>query len=217
MPLMQLSTLVLPAPFGPISASSSLRSTASVMPSSTTRPPNRSRKSSTASSAIPSPAAPILLDGAVACARAALRLAEIEFLDVAMRAQARVVAVENAAAVLQHVAVVGHRQRRRGILLDQHDGQSEIAADLHKPRHQLFDDSRREAARQFIDQKKLGAADQCAAERQHLPLAPGEETGGAAAQVGESRKRVVDELLAGAATLRGWREGRGEILGDSKV
>src|SRR6478672_10641760 len=134
MPLTQLSTLVLPAPFGPISATSSVRSTASVMPSSTTRPPNRSRKSSTASSAIPSPAAPILLD--------------------------RAVAVENAAAVLEDVAVIGNRQRRGGILLDQHDGQPEIAPDLDQSHHQFFDDGGGEAKRQFIDQEQFRAADE---------------------------------------------------------
>ena len=41
---MQLSTLVLPAPFGPISANSSPASTANDTPSSTVRPPKRKRE-----------------------------------------------------------------------------------------------------------------------------------------------------------------------------
>jgi hypothetical protein len=38
-------------------------------------------------------------------------------------------------------------RRRGGILLDQHDGQSEIAADLDQSRHQFFDDGGGEAKR----------------------------------------------------------------------
>src|SRR5712691_4990469 len=106
MPLMQLSTLVLPAPLGPISASSSPGATAKDTSSSTASPPNRSARCSTASSAIPSPAAAILLDRAVALARAA-RGAEIELLDVAVGGEPLGAAVEHHAAVLQHVGVIG--------------------------------------------------------------------------------------------------------------
>src|SRR5438874_2295379 len=116
MPLMQLNTLVLPAPFGPISANSSPGSAARQTRSSTTRPPNFSDSASIASSAIPSPAAAILLDQAIAPARAAGRLAEIELLDVAMRGEPIAVAVERDAAVLQHIAVVADRERHRRAL-----------------------------------------------------------------------------------------------------
>src|SRR5215467_9492092 len=101
MPLMQLRTLVLPAPLGPISANSSPASTASETPSSTVRPPKRSVSASISSSAIPSPAAAILLDVAVAAALAArfpTLAAEVEFLDVGMAAQAFCAAVEHDAA-----------------------------------------------------------------------------------------------------------------------
>src|SRR4051812_11007791 len=103
MPLMQLSTLVLPAPFGPISANSSPAATVNDTPSSTVRPPKWSDRRSSASSAIPSPAAAILLDVAVGAApagRIAGHLAKIEFLDVRMRAQALGAAVEHDAAIL---------------------------------------------------------------------------------------------------------------------
>src|SRR4051812_6307896 len=126
MPLMQLSTLVLPAPFGPIRANSSPASTASDTESSTARPPKRNDSRSSASSAIPSPAAAVLLDVAVAAARAgdfAGYLAEIEFLDVGMIAQALGAAVEHDAAVLHHVGVVGDLERKGGALLDQQDGE----------------------------------------------------------------------------------------------
>src|SRR5436189_102971 len=104
MPLMQLSTLVLPAPFGPISANSSPRSARSDTRSSTCRPPKRSDKASSSSSAIPSPGAAILLHSAIAAPFRAASLAEIEFLDVVVLAQPCAVAVEHDAAVLQHVA-----------------------------------------------------------------------------------------------------------------
>src|SRR5688572_8040312 len=103
---MQLSALVFPAPFGPISANSSPRSTANVTSLSTTSPPKRSVRCSTSSSTIPSPAAAILFDIAVAAARAHADLAEVEFLDVRMIAQPRAVAVEHDAAVLQYVSVI---------------------------------------------------------------------------------------------------------------
>src|SRR5215470_7868441 len=118
---MQLRTLVLPAPFGPIRANSSPGSTAKEMPSSTTRPPNRSVSRSTSISAIPPPAATILFDGAVA-APVARRLAKIELLDVAVRHQPRAVAVEHDPSILEHVAVVGDLQRHGGALLDDDEG-----------------------------------------------------------------------------------------------
>src|SRR6201994_2214395 len=116
MPLMQLSTLVLPAPFGPISAMSSPGAAANETSSSTTSPPNRRVRRSTASSAIPPPAPAILLDVAIAAPRAGAA-AEIELLHVGMLAQPLGGAIEHDAAVLHHVAVVGYRQRNRGALL----------------------------------------------------------------------------------------------------
>src|SRR5262245_55409135 len=140
---MQLRTLVLPAPFGPIKANSSPGSTANEMPSSTTRPPNRSVRSLISISAIPSPAATILLDGAIA-APVARRLAEIELLDIAMRHQPRAIAVEHDPAVLEDVAVVGDLQRHFGALLDNDDGDPELLADLHQPHHQVLNHDRRQ-------------------------------------------------------------------------
>src|SRR5436305_3097011 len=147
MPLMQLSTLVLPAPFGPISANSSPRSTRNDTWSSTCRPPKCNDSASTSSSAIPSPGAAILLDSAIAAPFRAAGLAEIELLDVAVLAQSRAVAIEHDTAVLQHVAVVGDREGRSRALLDDHDGDAELVPDLHDARHQVLDHDRREAER----------------------------------------------------------------------
>src|SRR5512145_429931 len=103
MRLMQLKALVLPAPLGPMRANSSAGSTANDRSSRTVRPPKRRPRFSTSSSAIPPPAAAVLLDLAVAAARAAADLAEVELLDVGVAAQARAVAVQDDAAVLQDV------------------------------------------------------------------------------------------------------------------
>src|SRR4029077_2834492 len=117
------------APFGPINANSSPAATSSDTPSSTVRPPKRSVRRSIASSAIPSPAAAILLDLAIAAVLAA-HAAEIELLDVGVAAQPLGVAVEDDASVLHHVAVVGDGERHRRALLDDEDGDAELAPDL---------------------------------------------------------------------------------------
>src|SRR2546430_14221566 len=114
MPPMQLSTLVLPAPLGPISANSSAGSTASDTPSSTVRPPKRRLKPSMSSSAIPSPAAAVLLDGAGAAPLAAARLAQIELLHVRGAAQALAGAGQPGAPLLPDLAVVGNAERHSG-------------------------------------------------------------------------------------------------------
>src|SRR2546430_459560 len=145
MPPMQLSTLVLPAPLGPISANSSAGSTASDTPSSTVRPPKRRLKPSMSSSAIPSPAAAVFLDGAVAAPLAAARLGQIELLHVGVAAQALAVAVEHDAAVLHDVTVVGNAERYCGALLHQHDGGPEFLADLQQALGQVLHHDRRQA------------------------------------------------------------------------
>src|SRR5205823_4115468 len=138
--------------------------------SSTVRPPKLKHSSSISSSAIPSPVATVLLDGAIAAARAPARLAEVELLDVGMVAQARGIAIEDDAAVLQHIAVIDDMQRHGGALLHDHHGQRQLAADLDQPPHDVVDDNGRETQRQLIDEKQLGPADERAGDGQHLPL-----------------------------------------------
>src|SRR6476659_1001136 len=106
MPLMQLRTLVLPAPFGPISANNSPRSTANDTSSSTVRPPKCRLKCSTESSAIPPPRPAILLYLTIRAALAA-GLAEVEFLHVLMTLEPLAVPVEHHLAVLHDIGVVG--------------------------------------------------------------------------------------------------------------
>src|SRR3981081_3698499 len=173
MPLTQLSTLVLPAPFGPMSANSSPASTASDTPSSTVRPPKRSVRRSSASSAIPSPAAAILLHVAIVPALAALG-AEIELLDVGVAAQALGGAVEHDPAVLHHVTVVGDFERHGRALLHDQDGDAELAPDFDQPAQQVLHHDRGEAERGLGDQPQLRPADGGARQRQHPPPPPRE-------------------------------------------
>src|SRR5262249_27089474 len=136
--------------FGPIKANSSPAATSSDTPSSTVRPPKRSVRRSIASSAIPSPAAAILLDLAVAAVLAA-DAAEIELLDVGMVAQALRAAVEHDAPVLHHVAVVGDGERHGRALLDDQHGDAELAPDLGEPAQQVFHHDRRDPERKLDD------------------------------------------------------------------
>src|SRR3954465_5741648 len=137
MPLTQLSTLVLPAPFGPMSANSSPASTARDTPSRPVSPPKRSVRRSSASSAIPPPAAAILLHVAIIPALAALGT-EVELLDVGMATQARGGAVEHDPAVLHSVAVGADPQRHGRALFDDEDGDAELAPDLDHPPLSIF-------------------------------------------------------------------------------
>src|SRR3954467_2835217 len=104
MPQMQFSTLVLPAPFGPMSASSSPASTVNDTPSRTFRPPKARWSARSSSSAIPASRAAVLLDLSYAAARA--RAAEIELRDLGVRAQALRCAVEHDPAVLHHITKI---------------------------------------------------------------------------------------------------------------
>src|SRR5262249_4311639 len=182
MPLTQLSTLVLPAPFGPMSANSSPAATASETRSSTVRPPKRSVSWSMSSSAIPSPAAAILLDVAIASSLAAFA-AEIEFLHVRVPAQALSRAVEHDAAIFHDIAVIGDVERYGSALLHDQDGDAELAPDFGKASHQVFNQHGRETEREFVDQQKFGPADAAAGNGQHLPLAAGKKPTDTVAQV----------------------------------
>src|SRR6185436_11287189 len=118
MPLMQLSTLVLPAPFGPIRASSSPASTCSDTSVRTVRPPNRSDRCSIASSAMGRLPFRSLSERAIAAALLAAGLAEIRLLDFAPATQFGGGALEHDAAAFEHVAVIGDCERHADVLLD---------------------------------------------------------------------------------------------------
>src|SRR5215831_16802074 len=125
MPLMQLSTLVLPAPFGPIRASNSPGSTCSDTSVSTVSPPNRSDRRSTVSSAMRM----LPPERAVAAALLATSLAQIRLLDLAPAAQFGGRPLQRDATVLKDVAVIGNGERHADVLLHQQHGDAKLLPD----------------------------------------------------------------------------------------
>src|SRR5690606_5305974 len=201
MPLMQLNTLALPAPFGPIRAKSSPGCTLSETFSKTVSPPKRRTRPETSSSAIPPPAAPVLLDIAIASPTAP-RMAQIELLYVRMAKQALGIAVQHHAAVLQHVTVVGDPERHARALLHQKNADAELVANLHQTFRQLADSNGRQTKRKLIDQKQVRRAHETRGDRQHLPLPARKQARLAALQLRKPREEVIDDLLHGASIGR---------------
>src|SRR5438067_6270456 len=189
MPQTQFSTLVLPAPFGPMSAKSSPASTANDTLSRTFRPPKARWRPRSSSSAIPAARAVVLLDLPVAAASA--RAAEIELRDIAVRAQPLRRTVEHDAAVLHHIAIVGNIERHAGVLFHEENRHAKLAPYCLQALHQLLHQQRREALRQLVHQQQLRLAHQSRADRQHLTLATGEQPCFALTQLREPRKEVV--------------------------
>src|SRR5215210_6307416 len=123
MPQMQLSTEVLPAPLGPIRHSSSPGRVSRDTSWSTWRPPKarpmpsrRSEALSAGDSAIPAPAAAVLLDVAIAALPVRAE-PQVELADVRVVAQHFRRAGEHDPAVLEHVGAVGDIEGDRRVLL----------------------------------------------------------------------------------------------------
>ena len=128
-------------------------------------------------------------------------------------------AVEHDAAVLHDVAVVGDVERDPRVLLDQEDRDPELVADRLQPRGEVLHDERREAERELVDEQQLRPAGERGADREHLPLAAGEQPRLARAQARERRKVLVDRLdePAPLRRARGARHGGLEVFGDREV
>src|SRR6478609_7111912 len=160
MPQMQLSTLVLPAPFGPIRHRSSASRVANDTPCSTLRPPNArptSRSSRRALSAIPAPPPPVLLDVAVAALPFATE-AEVELSDVRMPAQLVGRAGKNDAAVLEHVRVIGNIESHRCVLLDEQDRHPQVASNHLEQADELLNDQQHQPLRKLVHQQEARCA-----------------------------------------------------------
>src|SRR6185436_8398509 len=112
MPQMQFSTEVLPAPLGPIRHSNSPARVSKDTSCSTCKPPKaRPTPERRSCSAIPAPAAAVLLYIPVIAARSTSRT-EVKLLDVLVAAQPLGSAVEHDATILDHVGVVGDFERQ---------------------------------------------------------------------------------------------------------
>src|SRR5262249_1547009 len=137
MPLTVLITVVLPAPLGPMTETSSRSPTARSTSLTAWTPPKCFDNPSTCSSIPLSPlmmvtatlrqpalAAPIMLHVPIALPLAHPGQPQIELLDVLVLADRARFAVEDDPAALHHVGVLGEPQRHRGVLLGQEDGQA---------------------------------------------------------------------------------------------
>src|SRR5438045_239308 len=139
MPQTQFSTLVLPAPLGPMRHSNSASRVANDKSCNTRRPPNArptSRTSRQLLSAIPAAVTAVLLDFAVAALPLAAQ-AKVELADVRVLAQGIRRAGEHDATVLEHVCVVVDVERDRRVVTYQQHRHAEIAADLLQASNQF--------------------------------------------------------------------------------
>ena len=95
-------------------------------------------------------------------------------------------------AVLQDVAAIGERQRHVGVLLDEQHRHAVLPVELPDRPELLVDVSRCESHRGRVHDEHAGVGHERAGDRQHLPLAPAEETrrSDAAAPPGRGRART---------------------------
>src|SRR5687767_2704187 len=194
MPQMQFNTEVLPAPFGPISARSSPLLAWNDTSCTTASPPNDREMFCSSSSAIPAPAAAVLLHVAVAAALPAAG-AQVELADVLVRAQPLGRAVEDDAPVLHHVPVVRHLERDLRVLLHDEQRDPEAVPDLAQALHELAHHARREAQGELVDEEQLRRAHEGGGDAEHLALAAGKVAGFALREACELREVLVRRVL----------------------
>ena len=86
-------------------------------------------------------------------------------------------------------------------------------------RSRIFDHDRGEAERELVDQQQLGPADDGARERQHLPLAAGQQPADAGLELAEPGKELVDQRFAPPVLRmrRPARHRRDEVLRHGEV
>src|SRR5215472_1759788 len=167
-------------------ASTMPKSSASGSASATARSMRCAPKGSSEADVLPSPAdagegsselrqpalAPaVVLEVAVRLACADLVEPEIELLDIGVLAQALGRALEDDAAILHDIAMVGDVERHARVLLDQKHGQLPLFAQPADDAENLLDQQRRQAERGLVEQDHLGLGHQCPANHQHLLLA----------------------------------------------
>src|SRR5436309_10474872 len=99
--------------------------------------------------------------------------AEVELAHVVLLAQPRAGVFQHDAAVLQHVAVVGHVQCHLRVLLDDEQARAALAVDAHDDLEDFLRQARAQAQAGFIQQHQLRRRHQRARDREHLLLAAG--------------------------------------------
>jgi hypothetical protein len=144
----------------------------------------------------------LLLLPAPLAANAFFLHAEVELLDVVLLAQHRAAVFHDDAAVLQHVAVVGHVERHVRVLLHQQDGRAVLPVDAHDDLEDLLRQLGAQAQAGLVEQDHLRRGHQGACDGQHLLLAAGQQAGVlplAFAQDREVAQRALDVPRHGVA------------------
>src|SRR5271166_1969180 len=109
----------------------------------------------------------VVLDVAIALATAAGK-PEVEFLHVLVRAQGLSGAVEDDAAVLEDVAVIGKAERDVGVLLGEEEAHPLLLVEAADDLEDLLDDLRGEAHRRLVEQDHARPRHESTADRHHL-------------------------------------------------
>src|SRR5262245_25845200 len=99
--------------------------------------------------------------------------------------------LENNLAVLHHIPIVGDRQRRPRVLLDQQDRNAALVEIGNDSKAFTYDLRSKPEAR-LIEHEQTWPRHQCAAERQHLPLAAGEGSGKLTLAFVQAREACID-------------------------
>src|SRR6266545_1301881 len=200
-----LSSVVLPAPFGPITEVISPAFTSRLTAETAWTPPKDFETSRISICALMEPrrgarsrepplAALVVLDVAVALALADAREPEVELLDVLVLADGRAVAVEHDPAGFHDVGVLCGAERHRGVLLGQQHGDPLIAIQPRDDLVDLRDQHRRQPHGRLVQQHELGMGHEGAADGQHLLLAARDVAGLAVATLLEPSEVPVDHL-----------------------
>ena len=119
--------------------------------------------------------------------------AQVEPLHVLARGQLGGGPRERDPADLEHRGVVGHRQRHRGVLLDEHD-RGALRVDLADHPADARDHLRGEPERRLVEQQQARARHEGAADREHLLLAAGQQARPLARALGEHGEQLVHPL-----------------------
>ena len=133
--------------------------------------------SDTSTKALKPALAPLEAFQVLEAAPLAAAAAEIELLHILVARKFGGGAVEHDLALLHDIAVARHLQRGAGVLLDQQDGDAEVAVDAGDDAEHLLHQQRRQAHGRLVHQDQLRPRHQRPPDRQHLLLAAGEIAG----------------------------------------
>src|SRR5699024_6536178 len=116
---------------------------------------------------------------------------------------------------LQHIPVVGGRQRPASVLFDKHDRGTAVLNRRYDLKD-VVDDPRCQAHGRLVQEEQLGLGHQSARDRQHLSLAPSKGSGLQAAPLREYWKPLVHALDIVVARRMTMPRAQCEVLGHAE-